>query len=72
MKVILYSKLVPRGVTRDSDVMPAWIMEAIETSGVYRGDCPCCDRRIVVRMAGERFNMTAGDEHFLLHEEADE
>ena len=66
----IYSKSHPDGVLKDSAVLPIDIRECVEASGVYRGSCPCCDKVIVVRFAGERSTMSAGDEHFLLHEGA--
>jgi len=70
----VYSKTHPEGVARDGEIDPTFlgvmtpaIIDCIEHSGVYRGACPCCDKPIVVRMAGERSTLTAGDEHFLLH-----
>jgi hypothetical protein len=66
----IYSKTYPEGVEKDASVplFTAEIVAEIDAKGVYRGTCPCCDKKIVVRYAGERATMTAGDEHFLLHE----
>lgn len=69
MRYMVYSVPRPDGVERDENFVSGEIITAIEQTGVYRGRCPCCSKRIVVRAAGERTAMTAGDEHFLLHEE---
>lgn len=67
MKVRVFSLTHPVGVEKDASFLTPAVMECIETTGVFRGTCPCCDKTIVVRMIGERSAMTAGDEHFLLH-----
>jgi hypothetical protein len=51
-------------------VLPIDVRTEVEENGVYRGSCPCCDKKIVVRFAGEKSTMSAGDEHFLLHDGA--
>jgi hypothetical protein len=70
MSYRIYSKTYPAGVVRDIDdgLLTQGMLAEVEARGVYRGLCPCCDKRIVVRFAGERSTLTAGDEHFLLHD----
>lgn len=64
----IFSKAHPDGVIRDGSFVPGEIEEVVKAKGVYRGACPCCDKVIVVRYAGEGAGMSMGDEHFLLHD----
>lgn len=72
----IYSKTIPEGVVKDPEtglaqVFTASLIREVEERGVYRGGCPCCGKRIVVREATANPNMTAGDEHYLLHDGGD-
>jgi len=61
----IFSKSRPEGVVKDNELMTPEVLASVETTGVYRGKCPCCDKRIVVRHA--HMSASAGDEHYLLH-----
>ena len=65
MKITVYSRTHPAGVEKDSSFLTPAVIECIETTGVFRGNCPCCTLPIVVREPGAE--LTAIDEHHLLH-----
>jgi hypothetical protein len=64
----IYSKTRPDGVTKRDLELSGEILAAIDKDGVYRGQCPCCTKAIVIRPAES--SSTMGDEHFLMHAES--
>lgn len=69
MSLVIFSIGHPEGVASSWEAVHHVIAEAVKAKGVYRGSCPCCNRPIVVRSDDNgTASMTAGDEHFLLHD----
>lgn len=49
MTARIYTSKMPQGLNVPDSGYPAEILNRVETYGTYRGPCPCCNNRIVVK-----------------------